>query len=421
MSTKAFRSKRRSMDVKKPELVAPSGDWSSLYSAVASGADAVYFGIKGMNMRDTASNFDILELSRLMDFLRSEGRKGYLALNVIVYENELKKVKRILEAALESGVDAVILWDMSVLSMARDLGLRIHLSTQASVSNFRALKTYCSLGVKRAVLARECTLSDIREMIRGIREEKIDCGIETFIHGAMCVSVSGRCFLSHHSFGKSSNRGQCIQPCRREFTISDADPVSEEGCEYVLGKDYILSTKDLCTIGFLDRMIESGIDAFKIEGRMRPPEYVRTVTSVYREAIDSFFEGKFTETLKEDLLGRLRQSFNRGFDDGFYFGAPDEPGEANQKGYEKVYLGEVVKFYKKIGVAEVLIRREALMPGQKILVTGNRTPASFAEVSEMQIEHKTVDFAGKGMSVGVKLPFAARPKDKVYLWQPVDF
>lgn len=402
---------------KKPELVAPSGGWDSLSSAVAAGADAVYFGIKGLNMRRAAGNFDVLQLKKVMDFLHSEGKKGYLALNVIVYDGEMDKVKRILSEAGRSGVDAVILWDMAVLAAARDLGMRVHLSTQAGVSNFPALKAYSSLGVERVVLARECDLAGIREIARQARDEKIDCGIEAFIHGAMCVSVSGRCFLSHQSFSKSANRGECIQPCRREFTILDRDSEAGRECEYTLGKDYILSTKDLCTIGFIDRLIEAGIDAFKIEGRMRPPEYVSVVTSVYRTAIDAFFEGKLTDRLKEDLLEKLRLSFNRGFEDGFYFGEPGDLGGTVQRGYEKAYLGEVVKFYKKIGVAEIFLYAGELRVGQQILVTGKRTPASFAEVSEMQVEHEAVDHVGKGKAVGVKLPFEARPKDKVFLWE----
>lgn len=398
---------------KKPELVAPAGDWSSLYSASEAGADAVYFGVKGLNMRASARNFDILEIRKVMDFLRGEGRKGYLALNVLVYDREMDLARKILDAAREAGVDAVIVWDMAALSIAKELGLCAHLSTQASVANLPALKAYSSLGVDRVVLARECALKDIENMIQGLSREKIKCRIETFIHGAMCVSVSGRCFLSHHSFFRSANRGDCIQPCRREFTIIDKD----KECGYVLGEDYVLSAKDLCTVGFIDKLIEAGIHAFKIEGRMRPPEYVSVVTSVYRDAIDSFFEGGFDDDKKEELLKRLGRSFNRGFTSGFYFGRPDDTGGRVSREYEKVYLGEVVKFYKKVGVAEIMVRGEALNTGQEILVTGKKTPASFARVTEMQIEHEAVESAEKGQAVGVKLPFAVRRDDKVFLWK----
>ena len=401
------------MEYKKPELVAPSGDWGSLHSAAASGADAVYFGVKDVNMRHFASNFDILQIKKVMDFFHERGKRGYLALNVTIYDDELDKIKRILDEAASSDVDAVILWDMAVFTAAKQLGLKIHLSTQASVSNFEAVKFYASLGTKRIVLARECALSAVKDIIQRVHEENIDCGIETFIHGAMCVSISGRCFLSHHSFAKSANRGECIQPCRREFTIIDQD----KECRYELGKDYILSAKDLCAVGFIDELITSGVDAFKIEGRMRSPEYVSVATSAYRTAIDAFFENKLTDELKRDLLEKLKSSFNRGFSNGFYFGVPDDTGGKVKKEYEKVYLGEVTKFYKKISVAEIFMANGDLQTGQKILITGDRTPAGFTRVKEMQIDHKPVDFTGKGAAAGVKLPFPVRPKDKVFLWK----
>ena len=205
------------MTRKRPELVAPSGDWESLHSAVASGADAVYFGIKGFNMRRSAENFDVLEMKKIIDLLHKNRMKGYLALNTIVYDSEVEKVVKVLAAAKEAEVDAVILWDMAVLRIAKDLGINTHLSTQASVSNFEALKFYSSLGVKRIVLARECTLADIADIRRRVQKEKVPCRIEAFIHGAMCLSVSGRCLLSQDTFGKSANRGECLQPCRREF------------------------------------------------------------------------------------------------------------------------------------------------------------------------------------------------------------
>jgi len=397
----------------KPELVAPAGDWGALRSAVESGADAVYFGVKGFNMRDAALNFDVLQLRKVMDFLRENKVKGYLALNVIVYDDEAEKVRKVLEEAKKAGVDAVILWDMAVMSIAGELGLKVHLSTQASVSNFEAVKFYAGLGVKRIVLARECTLKHIKAVIRRIREEKIDCEIEAFVHGAMCVSISGRCFLSQYSFGKSANRGECVQPCRREFAIADV----EDECSYELGENYILSPRDLCAIGFIDDLISSGISAFKIEGRMRPAEYVKIVTASYRKAIDAFSRGRLTEDLKKELTGKMRQVFNRDFSDGFYFGASADLGARPCAAREKTYLGEVVKFYAKIGVAEVALKNGPLKKGEEILVSGRTTPAAFARVEEMQVDHKPVGSACKGGSVGIKLPFTVRAKDKVFLWK----
>lgn len=396
--------------IKKPELVAPAGDWSSLYGAVDAGADSVYFGVKGMNMRYGASNFDPLEIKKIMGYLHGEGKKGYLALNVLIYNHELDKIKKILAKASKAGVDAVILWDMAVLSAAREVGIEPHLSTQASVSNLEALKIYHGLGAKRVVLARECGLSDIKKIIQGIRDEKLKCGIETFIHGAMCLSVSGRCLLSQYSFKKSANRGECVQPCRREFLIKDKET------EYFLGKDYVLSTKDLCTITFIDKLIEAGIDAFKIEGRLRPPEYAAKVTSFYREAIDAFFEKKLDMALKERLFKQLSFTFNRGFTDGFYFKKPLDLGGTVSKRYEKIYLGEIKKFYKKLSVAEVCVSAGKLKIGQTVLITGKKTPACFMKIKEIEIEHKPVVVINKGETAGIKLEFEVKPKDKVFLW-----
>ncbi|MFH1395345.1 MAG: U32 family peptidase [Candidatus Omnitrophota bacterium] len=402
-----------SMIKNKPELTAPAGDWPSLYSAVESGADAVYFGIKGINMRHSAENFDVLEIKKVMAYLHKNEVKGYLALNVVVYNSEISKIKRILKEAKKCKVDAVILFDTAVLALAKSLGLKTHLSTQASVSNFEAVKFFSVLGVKRIVLARECVLKDIKAIIQKCRKEKVNCEIETFVHGAMCVSISGRCFLSHQSFFKSANRGECLQPCRREFVITDRD----NECDYVLGENYLLSPKDLCTIKFIDVLIEAGIDAFKIEGRMRSPEYVRIVTAVYRKAIDAAMLGKLTEELKEKLFQKLKCTFNRGFEEGFYFGGPGGLGETSESMYEKEYVGEVIKFYKKISVAEISIMSGRLKKGDKILISGKRTPAGFAEVREMEIKHKSVDDAAKGTAVGIKLPFLVHAKDKVFLWK----
>ena len=289
-------------NIKKPELVSPAGNWSALYSAIESGADSIYFGVKGINMRNSASNFDILELKKVIKILHNKNKKAYLALNVIVYDKEVDKIKSILEEAKKYEVDAVILWDMGVFHLAKKLGLKIHLSTQASVSNFLSLKEYNSQGVKRIVLARECELRDIKQIISQCKSENVNCEVEAFIHGAMCISISGRCLLSEHTFLKSANRGECIQPCRREFIIMDKDKESQ----YILGEDYVLSPKDLCSIEFIDKLIQSGISAFKIEGRNRSQEYTKVVTSVYRKAIDSCFNGNFNEELKQDLKQQLK-------------------------------------------------------------------------------------------------------------------
>lgn len=403
------------MQIKKPELVCPAGEWRALVTAVESGADSVYFGIKDINMRARADNFDILQLPKIMDFLRKHNKKGYLTLNVIIMNHQLEKVENILIKAKDAGVNAVVLWDMAVLSMAKELGLNVHLSTQASVANSRALEFYSGLGARRVVLARENTLEDIKTISRTISEKKIPCEIEAFIHGAMCVSVSGRCFLSSDAFGKSANQGVCKQPCRRQFTITDTKNESE----FILGTDYVLSPKDLCTIEFIDGLLEAGIHAFKIEGRMRSIEYIKIVVSAYREAIDAYFEGTLTDTLKSKLKEKLGTVYNREFSAGFYFGRPSRWTTTRdyQKSYEKIFLGDITNFYKKIGVAEMIVRSEQLRVGDQLLIIGKNTPASFAEAVELQQDHQPVESAKRGEAVAIKLPFMARRNDQVFLWR----
>ncbi|MFC1643741.1 peptidase U32 family protein [Candidatus Omnitrophota bacterium] len=402
------------MKYEKPELISPAGDWCTLNTAIESGADAVYFGIKNLNMRHWAGNFDMLELGKIMSVIHDSGRKGYLALNTIMYYGDKTKIKKILDKSKKASVDAIILWDMAVLREAKARDLKVHLSTQASVANFTALKFYYSLGVKRIVLARECSLTDIQQIIRNVKKEKLNCEIEVFVHGALCVSISGRCFLSHHSFSKSANRGMCLQPCRREFLIKDTD----EDKEYILGKDYVLSARDLCTVEFIDELIKCGISAFKIEGRMRSAEYAGEVTSVYREAIDDFFRGLLNLKRKKAFKERLSLTYNRGFTDGFFLSQPNDTGSVEgTSAYNKSYMGQVVNFYNKINVAEVLLTNENLKKGQNILIFGKTTPARTAIVDEMQKQHSCVDYAQKGELVGIKLPFKVRRNDKVFLYK----
>ena len=396
-----------------PELLAPAGDHASLKTAASCGADSVYFGTKVMNMRDSAGNFELSELGNVMDFLHCRGMKGYLTLNTIVYNSELPKVRRVLEAAKSAAVDAVICWDAAVISIAKELGIPIHLSTQASVSNIAALKFYANLGVSRVVLARECSLKDIREIHDAAVAEGVDCELEVFVHGAMCVSESGRCFMSTSAFGKSANRGRCIQPCRRLYRITD---VEDAGNSYVIGEDYVLSPKDLCMIEHLDKLRDAGVSAFKIEGRSRSADYVKATVSCYRTAMDAFSDGSVTPAMLKGLKARLADAYNRGFSEGFYFGLDDDwisPGP--QSRVTKVFCGEVVNFYNRIGVAEFLIRAGTLKVGDRILVYGKNTPAEYADVGEIQVEHKSVDFVSRGERCGIKLPFTVRPKDKLFI------
>ncbi len=403
---------------KKVELVSAAGDWASLRAAVAAGCSSVYFGLKRFNLRANAFNFDISELTKITGFLHKNNKKAYLTLNTIIYDHEVEKIKKCLQEAKRAKVDGVILWDMAVLELARQYELNIHLSTQASVANFYSLKKYWQNGVKRVVLARECRLSQIRNIAQKIKKEKLDCSLEAFIHGAMCVSVSGRCFLSELSFSKSANRGKCLQVCRREFKISDL----QDNQDYILGQDHILSPKDLCTLDFLDQLILSGLDSFKIEGRRRSPEYIFLVTSVYREAIDAFYQGKLDEGCKNNLKNKLKTVYNRGFSSGFYFGCPDSwQSEGLKSQYEKIYLGEVLKFYKKINVAEIKINsgrgQPLLCKGQILLFIGASTGVKFGKADQIQIEHSYRDSVLPGQKCGIKLDFRVRPKDKIFIWQ----
>jgi U32 family peptidase len=393
------------------ELSSPAGNWCALRTAIKSGADSVYFSVKSLNMRQGAENFDELEISKIMKLLHDNNKKGYLALNSIVYNNEIEKAKRILSSAKKQGIDAVILWDMALFDMAKALDVDIHLSTQAGVANAGSFMHYALSGVKRIVLARECALSDIREIARSVKKEQSQCEIEAFIHGAMCVSVSGRCFLSHEAFKKSANRGECLQPCRREFFIEDIDAESR----YRLGPNYILSPKDLCTMPFLDEIIDSGVDVLKIEGRNRPPEYVEQTTTCYRRAIDAYLENNLTEKLKNSLTKQLGLAYNRGLDSGFYKGNPGGLDNSLKKVYEKTYAGEVKRFFPKIGVADILVRKGPVSIGDKILVTGKNTPAEYFSVKEMQKDKQPVQAAEKGMRIGIKIPFRVYVKDKVFL------
>jgi len=399
---------------RRVELAAPAGDKAALKTAVNEGADSVYFGIKGLNMRNLAENFDLLETKKVMQFLHLHKLRGYLALNTIALNDDLPKAEKILRAAKAAKVDAVILWDMGIFSLAKKLGLKIHLSTQAGVSNIEAVRFFAKAGVKRIVLARECTLIDIKKIASLIKKEKLDCELEVFVHGAMCVSLSGRCFLSHHSFAKSANKGECLQPCRREYLIKDI----EDEAEYLVGRDYLLSPKDLCVIDFVDQLIEAGVSAFKIEGRRRSPEYVKVVTACYRKAIDAYYAGTLTDKLKATLKEELGRVYNRGFSDGFYFGVPANwVSRGLEQTHEKIFLGDVTKFYKKISVAEIIVRNGTLKQGEKLLFTGKNTPAAFADVAEMQKDHQPVENAGPGEYVAVKLPFEAHRGDKVFIWR----
>ncbi len=391
----------------KPELIAPAGNWAMLTAAINAGADAVYFGVKQLNMRITAQNFELSELKKVVDYCHKNKVKAYLTLNTIIYDNEIEKLRKVLKEARKAGIDAIIAWDFAVIEEARKLKLPTHLSTQASVANSLSASFFKKLGIKRIVLARELNL----EQIKHIKQENPDLEIECFIHGAMCVSISGRCFLSQEIFRKSANRGECLQPCRREYIIKDP----EEGHELILGKSYVLSPKDLCTITFIDKLKKAGITGFKIEGRNRSVEYVKTVTECYRKALDK----KLTKSQINQLIKKLKTVYNKKFSTGFYLGLPTADdftdiygSAANQT---KHYIGVIKNFYKKIKVAEIKIETGSLKLGDKIMIQGNKTGCFEQKIKSMEINHKKVSKAKKGQRVGIKLNKEARPNDKLFL------
>ncbi|MBU1864611.1 MAG: U32 family peptidase [Candidatus Omnitrophica bacterium] len=401
----------------KPELAVAAGDWSSLNSALAAGADAIYFGIKDFNLRINAANFELNEIPKVITCCQKYGAKSYLTLNSIFFDSDNNKLKRVIKAAGEYGIDAVICWDFAVVNEVLRAGIPVHLSTQASVSNFEAIAFFYKLGIKRIVLARECSLAMIEAIIKKIKAHGMDLVVEVFIHGALCVSISGRCFVSEYLFGRSANRGDCLQPCRRKYVIRDID---EEG-ELAVEDGYILSPQDLCTIDIIDLLIKAGIGAFKIEGRTRSCDYIKVTTEAYRNAIDNYYSGGLNDQKKEEYLDILEQVYNRGFSHGFYFGTPlaDLSGTSGSRAQQKkVYLGDVLRFFSKISVAEVLLRNNDCVVGDKLLFTGKKTGSKEHIIHEIEIDHTRIKRASKGSKIAIKTDFVVRKGDKVFLLKP---
>jgi putative protease len=398
--------------MKKPELLVGVGDFASASAAVKRGADSVYFGVKGFNMRDLGTNFKSSELKKLVAFLHKNKVKGYLALNTIVFDAELKEVEAILRKAKQAEVDAVILSDLAVLALAKKHKLIPFLSTQASVSNSVALKAYKGMGVKRVILARELSLKQIAAIKRAVKGIEVEC----FVHGAMCISVSGRCFLSHELFGTSANRGKCLQPCRRSFFLDGKAPNFEKKDIYLQG-DTIISPKDLKAIGFLDQLVKARIDSFKVEGRNKPAHYVAAVTKCYREAIDSVFNNTFSKPKVRHWDKELAKVYNRGFSEGFFFGTPGKKDLAEREGSRQTQrrkmAGVVEKFYPKISVAEVKLFTQMALK-DRIIIEGKNTFFEQA-VESMQVEHKLIKKAKKGTKVGLKVLEKVKKGDRVFL------
>ena len=400
---------------RKPELMSPAGDRTMLTAVVKAGADAVYFGLDKLNMRSKASNFKVDELPEVVTFCIKHKVKTYLTLNTLIYEEELNEVDEIISAAKKSGVDRIICWDLAVAEKCKVHKIPFCISTQASVSNSLSADFYKSIGASRIVLARECSLEEIKKI-----RKNTDIEIEAFIHGAMCVAVSGRCFMSHHLFDKSANRGECIQPCRREYEVYD--PTIKKSM--IIGDDYVLSAKDLCTIEFIDKLIETGINSFKIEGRKRSPEYAAKVTSVYRRAIDLYYEKKLTSKVKKEFLKELEEVYNRGFSSGFYFGKPSSEDYADMYGSKakakKEYIGKVLNYYKRSKIAYIKLETGKLKVDDRIMITGPSSGVVNLKLEEILLEEKPINKAGKGDKVTFPCADLVRHNDSVYLISPVN-
>lgn len=393
----------------KPELMAPAGDWTMLRAAVHSGANAVYFGLDKLNMRAKAANFSVGQLNEIVSYCNENNVKTYLTLNTIVFEEELPEVEEIIIKAKQAGVDRIICSDLAVAAICHKQDFPFCISTQSSISNSLAADVYKRLGAVRIVLARECSLEEIKNI-----RAKTDLEIEAFIHGAMCIAVSGRCFMSHHLFGISANRGECIQPCRREYEIYDT--ATEKSM--IIGEDYVMSPKDLCTIEFIDQLIEAGIDSFKIEGRKRAPEYVAKTVSVYRRAIDLYFEQKLTIEKKKEFLTELETVYNRGFSTGFYFNTPSSEDYAGVEGSRattrKSYIGKVLNYYKEPQVVHFIMESGDLSAGDKILILGETTGVIETILKEFYVNDHLAEHSVKTDEVTFFLPELVRRNDRIY-------
>ena len=407
------------------EIMAPVGSRESLAAAIQAGADSIYFGIEKLNMRaHSASTFTIDDLREIAATSNEHGIKTYLTVNTIIYNEDIPLMHEIVDAAKEAGISAVIASDVAVMTYCNKVGQEVHLSTQLNISNVEALKFYAQFA-DVVVLARELNMSQVAEVHRLAEEQNI-CGpsgqpvrIEMFCHGALCMAISGKCYLSLDNANRSANRGECIQLCRRSYTVTD----NETGTQLEIDNKYVMSPKDLKTVRFIDKMMKSGVRVFKIEGRARGPEYVYTVVKCYKEAIQSVIDGTFTEEKKDRWDERLATVFNRGFWDGYYLG--QKLGEWN-KNYgscateKKVYVGKGVKYFSKLGVAEFAIEAADFKKGDKLLITGPTTGVIYMNADEIRYDLEPVEEARKGQRVSMPVPAKVRPSDKLFKLERVE-
>ena len=404
--------------------MAPAGNFECLQAALQGGADSVYFGVGNLNMRSrSANNFAAEDLKEVVEICRKAGVKTYLTLNICLYPEDLEDMRRTLDLAKEAGVTAIIASDIAAIQYCRQLGLEVHISTQLSISNVEALKFYAQFA-DVVVLARELNLNQVREICDEIEKQQIKgpsgqlVRVEMFAHGALCMAVSGKCYLSLHTYGASANRGACFQICRRGYEVTDL----ETGNQLNIDNQYIMSPKDLCTIEFMDKMVEAGVKVFKIEGRARSAEYVRRCAECYRRAADAVCDGSFTPELASALKARLAEVFNRGFWEGYYQGA--FLGEwsnvyGSQATRRKVYVGKVTNWFDRIGVAEITVESSSLKAGDSAMIIGRTTGVEEFTVDDMRVEFEPVGEAPKGVRCSVAVPHKVHRGDKVYKWEEV--
>jgi putative protease len=399
--------------------MSPAGSYEAMMAAIKAGCNSVYFGVEQLNMRSRSSNnFTLEDLEKIAEIGKKNNIKTYLTLNTILYDHDIRLMKEIIDAAKKSKITAVIASDHAAINYAKKIGLVVHISTQANVSNIETIEFY-SAYADVIVLARELSLKQVAEICTNIKRKKITgpsgnlVKVEIFVHGALCMAISGKCYMSLHSNYASANRGACIQNCRKSYVVTD----KENGVEFEVDNEYIMSAKDLCTIDFIDKIVDAGVSVMKIEGRGRSADYVYTTTKCYREAIQSFYDGTFSTEKVEEWKTQLATVFNRGFWDGYYLGkkmgewSNEYGSKATQK---KIYIAKGMKYFSKTGIGEFKMESHTLEKGNKIMITGPTTGYVEATVDEIRVDDKLVELTNKGETFTIKLSEKIRPSDKLY-------
>lgn len=411
------------MNRKDFEIMAPVGSYESLHAAISAGADAIYFGVEGLNMRARSSvNFTLDDLHNIASICHENGVKSYLTVNTIIFDGDIATCHSIIDAVKEAGISAIIASDIAAITYARSIGVEVHISTQVNITNIEAVKFYAQFA-DVVVLARETNMEQVRAIYDAIREQDIRgphgelVRIEMFCHGALCMAVSGKCYLSLHEMNYSANRGSCAQICRRGYTVTDR----ESGAQLDIENQYIMSPKDLKTIHFLNKVIDAGVRVLKIEGRARGPEYVKIAVECYNEAIEACCNGTYNEDMIADWDNRLSKIFNRGFWNGYYLG--QRLGEWSSKYGSsatrvKQYVAKGIRYFSKLGVAEFQMESGELNVGDEIIITGPTTGAIITTVEEIRVDLKPVDKTIKGERFSIKIPEKVRPSDRLYRWAP---